>query len=175
MLRRFAFQRRCFHCYGHGIDLSPEQRIEQVLHFSRTFSLSDFPRSKLNTTFVRSSGPGGQNVNKVSTKAQCSLHIDTATWIPVHVRTKLKTTEANRMNKRGELIFSSDRNRTQLSNLEDCIEKIYQTIMEAAALPKDPSEEQQEKVKEHKVKMKERSVFRKQERSRKKQNRKIDF
>jgi hypothetical protein len=120
---------RALHCFGHGRDLDEKARLAQVIQFASTFTLPLFPRTKLSTSYVRSSGPGGQNVNKVSTKAQCSFHLANATWIPISVREIVAVKHANRINKKGEIAYASDRNRTQMANYDDCVEKIWNDLM----------------------------------------------
>ena len=70
-------------------------------------------RGDVEVKFVRSSGPGGQNVNKVSTKADLRLNVFDAEWLPEEVRMALLDMEANRVNSAGELVVQSDRTRTQ--------------------------------------------------------------
>jgi hypothetical protein len=120
---------RSLHDFGHGRDLDKKARIAQLTLFSTQFTLPLFPRTKLNTTFVRSSGPGGQNVNKVSTKAQCSFHLASAHWIPIQTRELMCVKHANRINKKGEIAYASDRNRTQSANYDDCVQKIWNDLM----------------------------------------------
>ena len=70
-------------------------------------------RADTTVKFVRSSGPGGQNVNKVSTKADLRFNVLDAEWLPEEVRMALLDMEANRVNSVGELVVQSDRTRTQ--------------------------------------------------------------
>ena len=70
-------------------------------------------RADTTVKFVRSSGPGGQNVNKVSTKADLRFNVIDADWMPEEVRIALLDAEANRVNAKGELVVQSDRTRTQ--------------------------------------------------------------
>ncbi|KAI8056935.1 hypothetical protein BDF22DRAFT_616851 [Syncephalis plumigaleata] len=99
------------------------------------------------TSYMRSSGPGGQNVNKLSTKVDMRFELQYASWLPEAVREKLGQQEATRLNKHGELVFTSDRTRSQKMNLEDCIDKLYDAILRASQVPKEPDAEQQAKVK----------------------------
>lgn len=98
-----------------------------------------FEVAALAVRFVMLMTTAGQNVNKVSTKAQCSLDLASATWIPVLAREKWTWNEGNRLNKRGEFVYSSDRYRTQAANHQDVVEKMYRDIMEASKLPKEPT------------------------------------
>ncbi|RKP09987.1 hypothetical protein THASP1DRAFT_13482, partial [Thamnocephalis sphaerospora] len=97
--------------------------------------------------YMRSSGPGGQNVNKLSTKADMRFELEYATWMPAPVREKLAELEAARLNKKGELVFTSDRTRSQRMNLEDCIDKLYEAVIRAAEVPREPDEDQRARVK----------------------------
>ncbi|KAI9593125.1 hypothetical protein BDF19DRAFT_387707 [Syncephalis fuscata] len=97
--------------------------------------------------YMRSSGPGGQNVNKLSTKVDMRFELKFAKWLPEAVRDKLAQQEASRLNKHGEFVFTSDRTRSQKMNLEDCIDKLYDAIMQASQTPKEPDADQQAKVK----------------------------
>ncbi len=94
------------------------------------------PREKLQISFSRSSGPGGQNVNKVSTRAEVRFHLESADWLPVAVRKRLAGLYPRRLNRDGELIVVSSRYRSQGRNLEDCIEKLEAFIERAGKPPK---------------------------------------
>ncbi|XP_033988984.1 peptidyl-tRNA hydrolase ICT1, mitochondrial [Trematomus bernacchii] len=99
------------------------------------------PVDRLKVSYSRSSGPGGQNVNKVSTKAEVRFHVLTADWIPEDVRRKIFETNKNRINKAGELLVTSELSRSQNRNLSDCIQKIYAIIAEASEKPHEPTAE----------------------------------
>jgi hypothetical protein len=92
----------------------------------------DIPTDRLSIRFSRSGGPGGQNVNKVETKAEVRLHLATAEWIPAPIRERIQAREQGRINSRGELVLTSSRFRTRLQNLEDCLAKL-RSIIEAAS------------------------------------------
>ena len=94
------------------------------------------PRRELRFTFVRSSGPGGQNVNKVASKAVLRWSVAGSPSIPDDVRSRLMTRAKRRVNDRGELILTSQRYRDQARNVEDCLEKLRELIIAAAKTPR---------------------------------------
>ncbi|XP_036197758.1 large ribosomal subunit protein mL62 isoform X1 [Myotis yumanensis] len=102
---------------------------------------SDIPLDRLTISYCRSSGPGGQNVNKVNSKAEVRFHLATADWIAEPVRQKMAIMYKNKINKLGELILTSECSRYQLRNLADCLQKIRDMIAEASQTPKEPSKE----------------------------------
>ena len=95
------------------------------------------PLDKVDFSYARSSGPGGQNVNKVNTKAEVRFHVDTADWLPVDVRNRLMSYQENKVTKDGMLIVTSQEHRTQAKNREDCMSKLRVMIAEAYIEPKD--------------------------------------
>jgi len=94
------------------------------------------PRSELRFSFVRSSGPGGQNVNKVASKAVLHWSVAKSTSISDEVRGRLLARNARRINDRGEMVLTSQRFRDQLRNVNDCLEKLRAIIVEAARRPR---------------------------------------
>src|SRR3954453_16010917 len=82
------------------------------------------PRREIQFSFVRSSGPGGQNVNKVASKAVLRWEVATSPSIPEHLRARLIGYLGRRINDRGELVLTSQRYRDQSKNIEDCLEKL---------------------------------------------------
>ncbi|KAI9283573.1 hypothetical protein BC943DRAFT_343910 [Umbelopsis sp. AD052] len=114
----------------------------------KSFSKEQIPKSDLKVTVSRSSGPGGQNVNKVNTKVDIRLGIKDATWIPEYARIKILKEANVRTTKDGQLIMVSDRTRSQAKNLEDCMEKLTDVIRSAVQVPKDPDAETIKKVKQ---------------------------
>ncbi|KAL9956244.1 hypothetical protein ACROYT_G037694 [Oculina patagonica] len=104
------------------------------------------PLDKLTVKYARSSGPGGQNVNKVNTKVDLRFHVLSAEWIPEDVRYKILEREKNRINKNGELFLSSMKTRSQLKNLEDAIQKVEMIIEEASYVPPETTPEKKAHV-----------------------------
>jgi ribosome-associated protein len=94
------------------------------------------PRREIRFTFVRSSGPGGQNVNKVASKAVLRWLPGASASLPEPVRVRLLAQCGRRINDRGELVLSSQRYRDQAKNIDDCLGKLRSLIATAAVVPK---------------------------------------
>lgn len=92
--------------------------------------------SELKFYFIHSSGPGGQNVNKVATAVQLRFDVLHSPSLPEPVRTRLIKLAGRRMTKEGELVISSSRYRTQDANKEDALNKLVTLIREAAQPPR---------------------------------------
>jgi len=93
------------------------------------------PDGELHWSFVRASGPGGQNVNKVASKAV--LRWDLAgSCLPEEVKARLRVQQSRRITAEGVLILSSQRYRDQERNRQDCLEKLRALILQAATLPR---------------------------------------
>jgi len=112
-----------------------------IKQWALSFVPSSIPIEKLKQSFSRSSGPGGQNVNKVNSKVEIRFELSNSHWIPNRIKNILMIREANRINKNGEFIITSDRHRTQKQNIDDCVHKLYECIMNAVDIPNetDPS------------------------------------
>lgn len=96
----------------------------------------DIPEWELEWSFARSSGPGGQNVNKVNSKAVLRWNARESMSIPAHVRDRFLSKLAHRLSTEGWLVIASDRFRDQPRNREDCLEKLYELLKEALFEPK---------------------------------------
>lgn len=94
------------------------------------------PEDQLEISFVRSSGSGGQNVNKVNTKVDVKFHVQSCTWIPKEVKERLSIQQSSRMNKDGYLSWSCQEYRTQGQNRKEAISKLQQWILQAWVRPK---------------------------------------
>src|SRR5438132_2469606 len=94
------------------------------------------PDSEFTWTYVRSGGPGGQNVNKVASKAVLRWNLAASPSLPEHVKMRLKTLQRRRVTGEGELVLTSQRYRDQERNREDCLQKLREMIAEAATMPK---------------------------------------
>jgi len=91
--------------------------------------------SELSESFVRSSGPGGQNVNKLSTAVQLRFDVRHSPSLPNEVAVRLSRLAGRRLTKDGVLVITAQRHRTQERNRADAREKLVEMIREAATLP----------------------------------------
>jgi ribosome-associated protein len=91
---------------------------------------------ELTFDFVRSSGPGGQNVNKVATTVQLRFDIRAADGIPVGVKSRLRKIAGKRITEDGVLIIKAGRFRKQEQNRQDAVERLVELLKAAAVKPK---------------------------------------
>ncbi|XP_068150972.1 large ribosomal subunit protein mL62 [Drosophila tropicalis] len=105
------------------------------------------PINKLEITYSRSSGPGGQHVNTVNTKVDLRFKVVEADWLSQETRDKLLKALHNKITKDGYYFIKSDLTRSQQMNLADALEKLRTLIraQEVEAAP-GPSEETLEKL-----------------------------
>ncbi|MBN9051359.1 MAG: aminoacyl-tRNA hydrolase [Rhizobiales bacterium] len=91
--------------------------------------------SELEESFVRSSGPGGQNVNKVSSAVQLRFNVRRSPSLPNDVAIRLMQLAGKRMTKDGVLVIIAQQHRTQERNRADAQDRLLALIREAAVRP----------------------------------------
>lgn len=94
------------------------------------------PAAALEWQFARSSGPGGQHVNRTSSKAVLRFNAVHSPHLPDDVRRRLLQRERARLTSDGSLVISSQRHRDQSRNVADCLEKLTDLLERALIVPK---------------------------------------
>ena len=94
------------------------------------------PKSEISFQFARSSGPGGQNVNKVNSKAIMFWSLNDNRNLPRGVMERFRRAYASRINQEGILIIHSERFRDKPQNIRDCQEKLKDMILKVWTPPK---------------------------------------
>lgn len=94
-----------------------------------------FDRRELQETFVRASGPGGQNVNKVSSAVQVRLDLRAPGSLPAELRARAERLSGSRVTAEGVLVVTAQRFRSQDRNREDALERVVALLRAAAVRP----------------------------------------
>ncbi|MEL6599336.1 MAG: alternative ribosome rescue aminoacyl-tRNA hydrolase ArfB [Pseudomonadota bacterium] len=104
-----------------------------MLRITDTIAIRDW---ELTETFVRASGPGGQNVNKVSTAVELRFEAARSPSLPADAKARLRRLAGRRWTKEGAVIITSDKHRTQAMNREDARAKLADLVVRALERPK---------------------------------------
>jgi ribosome-associated protein len=90
---------------------------------------------EIEESFIRSSGPGGQNVNKLATAVQLRFNVRRSPALPEDVRQRLERLAGRRLTRDGVLVITAQQYRTQERNREDALDRLIDLIREAAVRP----------------------------------------
>lgn len=96
----------------------------------------EIPEAEFDLSFARSSGPGGQNVNKVNSKAVMYWSAGESNSLPPDVKERFLTRFSHRLTQEKVLVVSSDKYRDQKRNVDDCLLKLKDMILEVLHPPK---------------------------------------
>jgi len=102
--------------------------------------------AELEEKFIRSSGPGGQNVNKVATAVQLRFDAANSPSLPDAVKERLKDLAGNRMTDEGILVIDARNHRTQWQNRKEARERFVELLQEAAEKPRPRKKTQPSKA-----------------------------
>lgn len=136
-----------------------------MIEINSKISLDD---DELNFSFIRASGPGGQNVNKVSTAVQLKFDVNNSPGLTEIIKTALIKNAGRRITKDGILIIEAKRFRTQEKNKQDAIDRLIKLISKSSEFPKF-----RRKTKRTKASVEKRIETKKKKSSLKKQREKI--
>ena len=104
-----------------------------MIQITETIAIDE---DELEESFIRASGPGGQNVNRVATAVELRFDVDASPGLSVAVRARLKRLAGNRMTNNGVLVIKAERFRSQERNRDDARQRLVALIRQAAVQPR---------------------------------------
>lgn len=121
------------HGFGAARNASHGSGSRPLLEITRTIRI---PETEFSWTFARSGGPGGQNVNKVASKAVLRWKVVGSPSLPEEVKARFLAAQKWRITTEGELVLASQRYRDQERNRQDCLDKLVDLVRRATIKPK---------------------------------------
>src|SRR5512139_1088618 len=115
---------------------APETRVPDCRAMIRITETIAIDEGEIEETFIRASGPGGQNVNKLATAVQLRFDVLHSPSLPDDVRTRAMRLAGRKLTRDGVLVITAQRFRTQERNRQDALERLVALIREAAVAPK---------------------------------------
>jgi ribosome-associated protein len=106
--------------------------VAERIAITRTLSIGE---DELEESFIRASGPGGQNVNKLSTAVQLRFDVRRSPGLPQDMRERLERLAGRRLTNEGVLVLVAQSHRTQERNRQDARERLLELLREAAVRP----------------------------------------
>ena len=103
-----------------------------MIHITSDIAIDE---REIEESFVRASGPGGQNVNKLSTAVQLRFDVRRSPSLPEDVRARVERLAGRRLTQEGVLIITAQRHRTQERNRKDALERLVELIERSAQPP----------------------------------------
>lgn len=155
--------------------------IDAARKWLESSTQASIPRHLFTISYSRSSGPGGQKVNKTSSKATVALepdqwlNSDACYWIPAPVLDQIKNSAIRHQTKTGGILVQSDSSRSREANTDECFRKLLQDIKENVHFAGEVSEEDKQKWEQLAADQKEKRMFHKKRQSDKKKLRQKKF
>ncbi len=106
--------------------------LDPMIHVTGRIAIDE---REIEESFVRASGPGGQNVNKLSTAVQLRFDVRHSPSLPADVRERLERIAGSRLTNDGVLVIIAQRHRTQARNRDDALDRLVELIRQAAIAP----------------------------------------
>ncbi|EGV62345.1 aminoacyl-tRNA hydrolase [Yamadazyma tenuis] len=175
------WSRRCVPAAFYSSQAFSEAEITKAKQWHQQFTASSIPIKEFEVAYSRASGPGGQKVNKTSSKATVSLAPDRwlnpqfCYWIPAAIRSQLKTNKIRYETKTGGVLIQSDTSRNRDVNTTECLNKLLIEIKKVAYFEEEMTEEDKKKWEELKERSREKRLIQKKRTSDKKKSRSKNF